>query len=224
MRTAMTRFSAATSTLAALSLALSLGACKKIDGAQDSSSDDTYVIETQEVTESADGNTKTVTITRSKDGSTTSTSTSTTSSASASASSGDGENVSLSFSEDGFNLDVDVPFKEWTTNGANGGGYGGEDSDEGLYPGTQVTSVNVTNNVVNGRATGQVRLNFTSPAAPDKVADYMVNTIRKKGGKATRKANTITATQTDGDNYTVKLEAADGGNKTQGIMVIGKGG
>ena len=183
MRTAMTRFPAATLTLAALSLALSLGACKKIESEQDSSTDGTYVIETQEVTESADGKTKTVIVTTSNDGGSASASTSS-SSASASASSG----------------------------------------SEGLYPGTQVTGVNVTNNVVNGKATGQVRLNFTSPAAPDKVADYMVNTIRQKGGKATRKANTMTATQTDGDNYTVTLEAADGGNKTQGIMVIGKGG
>lgn len=213
------RLSTAAMTLGTLSLALSLGACKKIESEQGNGDDNTYVIETEEVTESADGKTRTVTITRSKDGSDASASTSS-SSASASASSSDGESLSLSFNEEGINLNVDVPEKQWTT----AKGSGGAGNGEGLYPGTQVTGVNVNSETVNGKSSGQVRLNFTSPAAPDIVADYMVNTIRKKGGKATRKANTITATQTDGDNYTVTLEPADGGKKTQGTMVIGKNG
>ena len=225
----MPKSRAARLTFTSLALILALNACKKIESEQGEGAEENELVAILDADDGAgaEQSTQSVTVIKNKDGTVSVSSTSGASSsvsgasaakgsASAASTSSDGENVSIAFSGDGINLDVDVPVKQWTSDAQSNG-------SEGLYPGTQVTGVNVNTETINGKASGQVRLNFTSPAAPDTVADYMMKNIRKKGGKATRTGDNISAKDADGDNYTITLKAA-GSDKTQGVMVIGKSG
>lgn len=192
----MTIIPKAALTLGALSLALTLAGCKKVESES-------------EVTAETNGEKRTVTITKSTDS--ISSSSASASSSSSSSNSTDGEDsLSMSFNEDGFNLDIDVPIDEWTNDKAN--------ASDGLYPGSQVTNVSVITNTQNGISSGQVSINFTARTDPDTVANWMAQNIRKKGGKAARKGNIITATDKDGDDYRVTLKA--NGDKTDGRMVV----
>ncbi len=198
----MTSFSAKTLAIGALSLTLAVGACKKVE-----TEDDNEIVLTTNDTQ--DGETrKTVVITKSKDGSSSSSSSS---SSSISSSNGD-ESVSMSFNSDGFNLDIDVPFNEWTTDAKADG------SSDGLYPGSQVTNVSVNTNTVDGETIGNVRIDYSAPADPDTVAKWTMNHITKKGGTAKRKGNVITATDEDGDTFTITLKPD--GKATKGRMVV----
>ncbi|WP_438726821.1 hypothetical protein ACR9YC_09475 [Parasphingorhabdus sp. DH2-15] len=201
----MTSFSAKTLAIGALSLTLALGACKKVE-----TEDDNEIVLTTNDTQ--DGETrKTVVITKSKDGNSSSSS----SSSSTSSSNGD-ESVSMSFNSDGFNLDIDVPINEWTTDAKADG------SSDGLYPGSQVTNVSVNTNTVDGETIGNVRIDYSAPADPDTVAKWTMNHITKKGGTAKRKGNVITATDKDGDNFTITLKPD--GKGTKGRMVMNNNG
>src|SRR3546814_11570645 len=60
-----------------------------------------------------------------------------------------------------------------------------------LYPGSQVTKVDVDANDKNGADKATVKLGFTSPVAPTKAADWMAGEFAKKGDKVTRSGDTL---------------------------------
>ncbi len=89
-----------------------------------------------------------------------------------------------------------------------------------LYPGSKVTTVNVDANDKNGADKAVVKLGFTSPAAPTKVADWMAGEFAKKGVKVTRTGDTLAGKDKDGADFTIKF-GLDGAN-AKGDVVITK--
>src|SRR3546814_7619615 len=66
-----------------------------------------------------------------------------------------------------------------------------------LYPGSQVTKVDVDADDKNGADKATVKLGFTSPAAPTKAADWMTAEFAKKGLKVTRSGDTLAGKDKD---------------------------
>lgn len=117
---------------------------------------------------------------------------------------------------DGVDIDIDVPdFVDFDVTG---------DFDiDGvkLYPGSQVTTVNVDATDRNGVDKAVVKLGFTSPAAPAKAADWMAGEFAKQGVKISRTADTLAGKDKDGADFTIKF-GPDGGN-SKGEVLITKG-
>jgi len=182
--------------IGALSLMLTLCACKQVDAEDENS----ISIET-------DGEERSISISTSGDKDSSASAAST----SISTSTDGNDAVALSISKDGFNLDIDVPIDDLLTE------HGAGESD-GLYPGSNVTNVNINSDSNNGVTNNNVRIDFVSPADKDAVADWMMKHIREDGGTAKRSGDTIQASNDDGKSFTVKLATA--GQKTKGRMVI----
>lgn len=117
---------------------------------------------------------------------------------------------------DGVDIDIDVPdFVDFDVTG---------DFDiDGvkLYPGSQVTTVNVDATDRNGAEKAVVKRGFTSPAAPAKAADWMAGEFAKQGVKVTRTADTLAGKDKDGADFTIKF-GPDGAN-SKGEVLITKG-
>ena len=90
-----------------------------------------------------------------------------------------------------------------------------------LYPGSEVTTVNVDANARDGKGDAKVELGFSSPVAPAKAADWMAAEFAKKSVKVTRTGETLAGTTADGDDFRIDF-GADGAN-TRGKVVITKG-
>ena len=89
-----------------------------------------------------------------------------------------------------------------------------------LYPGSNVTTVNVDANAKDGSDNAKVELGFTSPAAPAKAAGWMAGEFAKKGVQVTRTGDTLAGKTKDGDNFTISF-APDGAN-AKGKVLISK--
>jgi hypothetical protein len=89
-----------------------------------------------------------------------------------------------------------------------------------LYPGSQVTRVDVDASDKGGADKARVELGFTSPAAPAKAADWMTGEFAKQGVKITRTGDTLAGKTKDGDDFTIDF-GADGAN-AKGEVVISK--
>ncbi|ATE63207.1 hypothetical protein [Rhizorhabdus dicambivorans] len=84
-----------------------------------------------------------------------------------------------------------------------------------LYPGTELSAINVVDR--EGPDNGQVDMRFTSPAAPDKVAAYYADAGRAAGFRdvaVTRQgaAATFSAIKEDNDRVTISIAPAAGGS------------
>lgn len=90
-----------------------------------------------------------------------------------------------------------------------------------LYPGSKVTAVDVDASDADGTDKAKVRLDFTSPAAPAKAADWMAAEFAKKGTKVTRTGDTLAGRDKDGADFTVRFEPD--GNASKGEVRIVKG-
>ncbi|MGN6692093.1 MAG: hypothetical protein ACTHJU_14230 [Sphingopyxis sp.] len=90
-----------------------------------------------------------------------------------------------------------------------------------LYPGSNVTTVNVDANAKDGTDRAKVELGFTSPAAPAKAAGWMAGEFARKGVQVTRTGDTLAGKTKDGDNFTISF-APDGAN-AKGKVLITKG-
>jgi hypothetical protein len=114
---------------------------------------------------------------------------------------------------DGVDIDIDVPdFVDFDVTG---------DFDiDGvkLYPGSQVTKVNVDASDKDGADKAVVNLGFTSPAAPKKAADWMAAEFAKKSVKITRTGDTLAGKDEDGDDFTIKF-APDGANSKGEVLI-----
>ena len=117
---------------------------------------------------------------------------------------------------DGVDIDIDVPdFVDFDVTG---------DFDiDGvkLYPGSQVTTVNVDATDKNGADKAVVKLGFTSPAAPAKAAEWMAGEFAKQAIKVTRTGDTLAGKDKDGADFTIKF-GPDGAN-SKGEVLITKG-
>lgn len=90
-----------------------------------------------------------------------------------------------------------------------------------LYPGSNVTTVNVDANDKAGAGKATVKLGFTSPAAPAKAADWMAGEFAKKGVKVTRSGDALAGTDKDGDAFTINF-APDGANTKGDVRIVSK--
>ena len=129
----------------------------------------------------------------------------------------DGGNIKIG--ADGAGIDIDVPdFVDLDIEG---------DFDiDGvkLYPGSNVTTVNVDASDKNGQDKATVKLGFTSPAAPAKAADWMGGEFAKKNIQVQRAGDTLRGTTKDGDAFTIQF-LPDGANgaSAKGEVLITKG-
>ena len=90
-----------------------------------------------------------------------------------------------------------------------------------LYPGSNVTTVNVDASDKGGADKARVELGFTSPAAPAKAADWMAGEFAKNGVKVTRSGDTLAGKTKDGEDFTINF-GPDGAN-AKGKVLITKG-
>ncbi len=114
---------------------------------------------------------------------------------------------------DGVDINIDVPdFVDFDVTG---------DFDiDGvkLYPGSQVTSVNVDATDRNGADKAVVKLGFTSPAAPAKAADWMAGEFARQGVRISRTADTLAGKDKDGADFTIKF-GPDGANSKGEVLI-----
>ena len=87
-----------------------------------------------------------------------------------------------------------------------------------LYPGSNVTTVNVDASDKNGQDKATVELGFTSPAAPAKAADWMAGEFAKKDIKVARTGDTLAGKTSDGDDFTISF-APDGANARGKVLI-----
>ena len=90
-----------------------------------------------------------------------------------------------------------------------------------LYPGSEVTRVNIDANDRKGGDTAAVKLGFTAPAAPGVAADWMADEFAKKGIRVTRSGDTLTGRAKDGDDFTIRF--SPDGKTAKGEVAISKG-
>ncbi|HWV60175.1 MAG TPA: hypothetical protein VN034_05955 [Sphingopyxis sp.] len=88
-----------------------------------------------------------------------------------------------------------------------------------LYPGSQVTKVDVNASDKAGADKATVKLGFTSPAAPTKAADWMAGEFAKKGVTVTRSGDTLAGKDKDGADFTIKF-APDGANAKGEVLIV----
>ncbi|WP_260581707.1 hypothetical protein [Sphingopyxis sp. PET50] len=88
-----------------------------------------------------------------------------------------------------------------------------------LYPGSQVTKVDVDATDRNGADKATVKLGFTSPAAPKKVADWMAAEFAKKSIEITRTGDTLAGKDKDGDDFTIRF-GPDGANSKGEVLIV----
>ena len=89
-----------------------------------------------------------------------------------------------------------------------------------LYPGSNVTTVNVDASDKNGADKARVELGFTSPAAPAKAADWMAGEFAKQGIKVTRTGDTLAGKDNDGSDF--RINFVPYGANAKGEVVITK--
>lgn len=114
---------------------------------------------------------------------------------------------------DGVDIDINVPdFVDFDVTG---------DFDiDGvkLYPGSQVTTVNVDANDKDGARKAVVKLGFTSPVAPTKAADWMAGEFAKKSVKVTRTGDTLAGKDKDGSDFTINF-GPDGATSKGEVLI-----
>ena len=88
-----------------------------------------------------------------------------------------------------------------------------------LYPGSNVTTVNVDASDKNGADRARVELGFTSPAAPAKAADWMAGEFAKQGVKVTRTGDTLAGKTKDGEAFTINF-GPDGANARGKVLIV----
>ena len=89
-----------------------------------------------------------------------------------------------------------------------------------LYPGSNVTTINVDASDKNGQDKATVELGFTSPAAPAKAADWMAGEFAKKNIQVQRAGDTLRGTTKDGDDF--KIDFGPDGANAKGKVTITK--
>ena len=87
-----------------------------------------------------------------------------------------------------------------------------------LYPGSNVTTVNVDASDKGGADKARVELGFTSPAAPAKAADWMAGEFAKNGVKVTRSGDTLAGKTKDGEDFTINF-GPDGANAKGKVLI-----
>jgi hypothetical protein len=87
-----------------------------------------------------------------------------------------------------------------------------------LYPGSNVTTVNVDALAKDGNDKAKVELGFTSPAAPKKAADWMAAEFAKKSVAVARSGDTLTGKTKDGDDFAITF-VPDGANAKGKVLI-----
>ena len=120
-------------------------------------------------------------------------------------------NVSIDAGE--FQMKMKVP--DWVD--VSGGDFDIDGAK--LYPGSTVTSIKVDADETKAKGKrADVRIAFTSPAAPAAVADWMVKELGDNGVTATRTGTTLAGKTKDGNPFTVALDAD--GAASKGLVQI----
>jgi hypothetical protein len=88
-----------------------------------------------------------------------------------------------------------------------------------LYPGSTVKTVNITADETSGKGRADVRIRFSSPAEPAKVAGWFKEQFSKKSIDIGGDADTLTGKSENGDAFTIELRSADGGMTTGTVSI-----
>ena len=90
-----------------------------------------------------------------------------------------------------------------------------------LFPGSEITTMDINANDKNGTNAAVVKFGFTSPATPAKAADWMAGEFAKKSMTVTRTGDTLAGTDKDGDDFTIAF-APDGANAKGEVRIVSK--
>ena len=126
----------------------------------------------------------------------------------------DGGNIKIG--GDGVNIDLDIPDlgdmdinSDFDIDGVK------------LYPGSNITKMDINANGKDGANDAVVKFGFSSPAAPAKAADWMAGEFAKKDIKVTRTGDALAGTDKDGDDFTINF-APDGANAKGEVRIVSK--
>ena len=87
-----------------------------------------------------------------------------------------------------------------------------------LYPGSQITNVDVNANDKDGAKKAVVKLGFTSPAAPAKAVEWMAGEFAKQSIKVTRTGDILAGRDRDGNDFTINF-GADGATSKGEVLI-----
>jgi hypothetical protein len=88
-----------------------------------------------------------------------------------------------------------------------------------LYPGSKVDTVDIKADEASGKGRADVRIGFSSPAEPAKVAAWFKEQFGKQSIEVGGDADTLNGKSENGDAFSIELTAADGG-RTAGTVSI----
>lgn len=87
-----------------------------------------------------------------------------------------------------------------------------------LYPGSTITTMDINAGRKDGAKEAVVKFGFTAPAAPKVAADWMEGEFAKKKIKVSRSGDTLTGTDKDGDDFTIRFDP-DGANAKGEVLI-----
>lgn len=125
----------------------------------------------------------------------------------------DGNSGALKIDLPGFKADIAMPklkldAGDFEMNGVN------------LYPGSTITSMNITDGGNKGEGSGGVVVRFSAPAAADVVRTWFGEQLRQAGFKLTAAGNGLTGTTDEGKPFRMDL-APDANGTSAGTITLG---
>jgi hypothetical protein len=124
----------------------------------------------------------------------------------------DGETGKVSLNVPGFDANIRLPKKLLDDSNFDIDGVK-------LYPGSKVETVDIKADETRGKGRADVRIGFSSPAEPAKVAGWFKEQFGKQSIEVGGDADTLTGKSDNGDAFTIELAATDGGT-TAGTVSI----
>lgn len=124
----------------------------------------------------------------------------------------DGKSGSMKIDVPGFKADIAMPklkldAGDFEMNGVN------------LYPGSTITSMNITDGGNEGEGSGGVTVRFAAPAAADVVRTWFGDQLQRAGFKLTAAGNALSGTTDEGKPF--RMELNPNGNASDGTITIG---
>jgi hypothetical protein len=124
----------------------------------------------------------------------------------------DGKNGSMKIDVPGFKADIAMPklkldAGDFEMNGVN------------LYPGSTITSMNITDGGNEGEGSGGVTVRFAAPAAADVVRSWFGERLQQAGFKLTAAGNALSGTTDEGKPF--RMELSPNGKASDGTITIG---
>lgn len=124
----------------------------------------------------------------------------------------DGKGGGMKIDLPGFKADIAMPklkldAGDFDMNGVN------------LYPGSTITSMNITDGGNGGEGSGGVTVRFAAPAAADVVRTWFGDQLQQAGFKLTTAGNALSGTTEEGKPF--RMDLTPNGKASEGTIMIG---